>query len=260
MTTHDIPIRIRLGPSAADQKDKVFEADTLIGDVITYCKKDFGLPPQNKTSGEMIRYALYREQGSVKVKIDKDRSLRMLRIHAYEVLYLADECHIWWQGALPSRPGPATEPLVGGVPRLRPPSEVITPKPPPISTPLPVSGSTPCSIELAPGCVRHVPESGQIINRDYLIQQLPMSVSARERGMVLMGMQSRLESVSRDTQGHCSLTYRQGWYLLAHHTVYIGSNKHSNSEALPLEQTVTLLLGRNGWPITIRLHSTLITR
>ena len=63
----------------------------------------------------------------------------------------------------------------------------------------------------------------------FAIQQLPISVSARERALVLIGLKSRLEAVSRDIQGHCTLVYRQGWYLLAHHTVYIGSNRHSPS-------------------------------
>ncbi|MEI7644717.1 MAG: hypothetical protein WCJ55_10595 [Chloroflexales bacterium] len=172
MTTHEITIRIRLGPSAADQRDKVFEADTLIGDLITYCKKDFRLPEQD-TSGEMIRYMLYREQSGAKAKLDKARSLRMLRVQSYEVLYLADERRTWWQGsAAPSgfraQTGPGTEPL-GGV--RRPVSEVLpgpVAPPPPVSGPPRPIGSIPCSIELAPGCVRQVAETGQVINRDYL--------------------------------------------------------------------------------------------
>ena len=252
-----ITIRIRLGPGSADQSDQAFEADTLIGSLITYCKQDFRLPEQD--NGEMIRYALYREQGAAKVKLDKGQSLRILRIQAYDVLYLADERRIWWQSS-------GTEPLRNGSKSPRPPQP--TPPPsntrPPISSPLPQTpprpvSSIPCSIELAPGCVRTVPEVGLIINREYLLQQLPKSVSTRERALILMGLQSRLEMVSRDSEGHCALVYRQGWYLLARHTVYIGSNKYNNSEALPLEQTVTLLLGSNGWPITIRLHSTQIT-
>lgn len=255
MTTHEIPIRIFLGPSAADERAKVFEADTLIGDLITYCKKDFRLPVQD-TSGEMIRYMLYREQSGAKAKLDTGRSLRMLRIQRFEVLYLADERRIWWHGS-----SLGTEPLKIKVPHPAPPSPAPSPRPltgtsSPTSQPRPAG---PCSVELAPGCVRQVPEMGLIVNRDYLIQQLPKSVSARERALILMGLQSRLEAVSRDTQGHCALVYRQGWYLLAQHTIYIGSNKHSHGEAVPLEQTVTMLLGRDGWPITIRLHSTLIS-
>ena len=48
-----ITIRIRLGPGSADQSDQAFEADTLIGSLITYCKQDFRLPEQD--NGEMIR-------------------------------------------------------------------------------------------------------------------------------------------------------------------------------------------------------------
>ena len=251
-----ITIRIRLGPSAAEQRDQAFEADTLIGNLITYCKQDYRLPEQD-TSGEMIRYALYREQGVAKEKLDKGQSLRILRIQAGDVLCLADERRIWWQS-----PG-GTEPLRNGKgPRPPQPPPPRANNHPPISPPPPpprLVSSIPCSIELAPGCVRTVPEVGLIVNREYLIQQLPKSVSTRERALILMGLQSRLETVSRDPEGHCTLLYRQGWYLLARHTVYIGSNKHNNSEALPLEQTVTLLLGSNGWPITIRLHSTQIT-
>lgn len=243
MTTHEIEIQVHFGPSAADLRRQKFSADTLISDLITFCKRDFRLPEQR--AGMMIRYGFYRKQGADRVKLDPNLSLRFLRIAPHEDLYLADEGRLWWQAT-----GPVTAPLL---PRDQ--SEAGPPPPPP--PPPPVSA---CSVELAPGCVIQVPEAGLKINRDYLIQHLPMSVSARERALVLIGATSRLEAVSRDLEGHCVLVYRQHWYLIANHTIYIGSSKYSHGEALPLEQTITILLGRAGWPITIRLHSTLITR
>ncbi|NTV65374.1 MAG: hypothetical protein HGA65_17830 [Oscillochloris sp.] len=242
----------------------MFNVDTLISDLITYCKRDLRLPEQDST-GEMIRYAFYRKQGVGMEKLNQSHSLRILRIKKHEDLFLANEGRIWWQGApsslhTPPPVGPGTEPLNPHPPvTVRPPPPANPPKPPippPSTYPVPSS----CSVELAPNCVFQVPEIGLKINREYLIQNLPMSVSARERALVLVGMQSRLEAVSRSTEGHCMLIYRQHWYLVANHTIYIGSNKHSHGEALPLEQTVTILLGRAGWPITIRLHSTVITR
>ncbi|WP_124681988.1 hypothetical protein [Candidatus Viridilinea mediisalina] len=211
----------------------------------------------------MIRYQLYRESEGKKVPVDPKKSLRDLRFQAYQELFLTDACHPWWQGTT-SQPTTTSQSKAPGTAPLRGPATskrvttATTPNPSPSSRPLP--SFSPCSIELAPGCVRQIGETGVVINRDYLLRELPKSVSTLERTLMWMRQESRLLAVSRSDNGHCSIVWKQSWYLMAHHPVYISGTKYSRNEAIQIEETVTLLLGRDGWPITIRLHSTSITR
>ncbi len=262
----DIAVRLRLGASSTDQHDLVVSAEMPIGDLITSWKKDYRLSETDR-QGEMIRYVLYYDRGAEQVRADLERSLRQLRVPAFVVLYLGDERQLWWQNGPASsttsgsaKPGTAPlNPLRNG-PRPTPASAssgLPTAQPaPPIAT----AAVIPCSIELAPGCVRSITASGVVINRDYLLRELPQSICTRERALGMVGIASRLMAVSRSETGHCSLIWRQSWYLIAHSPVYLGATRYNHNEAVPIDQTMTILLGRNGWPITIRLHSTGITR
>jgi hypothetical protein len=252
----DRRIILHLGPTSVDQHELVVPAHVPLIDLMIGWKKDYRLPEQDQ-QGELIRYVVYRGRGSEKVQLDLQSSLRRQHISEFEALYLSDERRIWWANSAAPPPAPSgnpaprqTEPLSRGKRKEPSPSERST-----ASTVL-----LPCSVELAPNCVRQVPETGLVINREYLLATLPKSVVALEHGLNLIGRTSRLLAVSRGEPGHCSIVRQQNWYLVAHNTVYIGSAKYRRNEALPLDQTVTVLLGREGWPITIRLHSTAISR
>ena len=255
-----LPILISLSDAAADQREQLVAPDTTIADLIIYCKKEYRLPEQDR-DGEMVRYALYRKQGNAHAVLDKKRTLRTLRIQPYEVLYLASERQPWWQ-ANAARPSGRTAPLrpksVGNLPPVPPATE--PPASSPRAEPALVDRNRSCSIELAPGCVRSVPGEGLIINRTYLLQQLPTSVAMREKGLVMFGMNSRLQAVSNHDQGHCAIKWNNGWYLHAYRPVYISGHKYDRCEALALDQTTTLVLGRDGWPLTVRLSSTAFTQ
>lgn len=254
----DITIRLYIGPSSSDLRELIVPTERPLGDLIIDWKKVYHLAEQD-SQGEMIRYQLYRESEGKKVSVDPKKSLRDLRFQAYQELFLTDARHPWWQGANPqpsttsqAKP-PGTAPLRGPATSKHP---TATTAPNPISRPLP--SFSPCSIELAPGCVRQIGETGVVINRDYLLHELPKSVSTLERTLMWMRQESRLLAVSRSEKGHCSIVWKQSWYLMAHHPIYISGNKYSRNEAIQIEETVTLLLGRDGWPITLRLHSTSI--
>ncbi|MBP1467298.1 hypothetical protein EYB53_016415 [Candidatus Chloroploca sp. M-50] len=240
----EIKIRLRLGPSSADQRELNISDEKIVGDLITYWKKDYRLAEQD-AQGELIPYALYRDHGSHKERIDPKRTLRSLRMQAFEELYLADTRQPWCQGQKPT-----TQPL------KEPKTSNPVPPPDPITRP----AFGPCSIEIAPGCVHQIGEKGLVLNREYLLKELPKSVVARERALTMLGIESRLGAVSRGEPGHCSIIWRQNWYLIAHHQIYISGTKYTRNEAVQINQTTTLLLGREGWPITIRLHSTIIAR
>jgi hypothetical protein len=264
---NNLPILIRLSDAAADQREQLVSPDITIADLIIYCKKDYCLPEQD-CDGEMVRYALYRKQGNARAILDKNRTLRTLRIQPYEVLYLASERHPWWQSNA-ARPSGRTAPLRPKSPGNQPPPPVVAaPAPPIAATPAPASRAEPasadrsrsCSIELSPGCIRPVPGEGLIINRTYLLQQLPNSVAMREKGLVMFGMNSRLQAVSNQDQGHCVIKWNNGWYLHAYRPVYVSGQKYDRGEAFALDQTTTLILGRDGWPLTVRLSSTVFTQ
>ncbi len=258
---NNLPILIRLSDAAADQREQLVSPDITIADLIIYCKKDYHLPEQDR-DGEMVRYALYRKQGNTRAILEKSRTLRTLRIQPYEVLYLSSERHPWWQ-ANAARPSGRTAPL-----RAKPAGNQSAPPPPVESAPVTaprvepptVDRSRSCSIELAPGCIRPVPGEGLMINRTYLLQQLPASVAMREKGLVMFGMNSRLQAVSNNEQGHCVIKWNNGWYLHAYRPVYINGQKYDRGEALALDQTTTLVLGRDGWTLTVRLSSTIFTQ
>lgn len=263
----DITICLYIGPSSSDLRELVVSAERPLGDLIIDWKKVYQLAEQDQ-QGEMIRYELYRDVKGRKERVDPKLSLRNLRFQPHQELYLVDAQHPWCLAGmpLPSRVTyqPGTEPLRGPATRSspeppRPPiaQPVGRPAPPPLASSFMI---TPCSIEIAPNCVRQIGESGVVINREYLLQELPPSVLTRERALVLIGLASRLSAVSRSHPGHCSLLWRQSWYLIAHSSLYIGSAKYSCNEAIQVDQTVTVLLGREGWPVTIRLHSTSISR
>lgn len=234
---YEIRIEICWGASSAERKERLERLDTLVSDLINSCKKDYGLPGERE--GEMIRYALYRGQSFEKERLDRGRTLRTLRIQNGEVLYIAPDGVPWWK----VHTDPPTTPS-------QTPPETRAPAPSPVE-----QRPIPCTIELAPGCVQPIGEAGLIINREYLMRTLPASVMALERARNLLNFASRLQSVSRSERGHCFIGWRQGWYLYAYEPVYIGGVKYSRGEAIALEQTTTLLLGREGWPVTVRLNS-----
>lgn len=260
----DIAIHLHIGPTSADQHALEVPAERPLGDLITGWKKDYHLAEQDR-QGEMIRYALYRELKGAKVQVDLAQSLRSLRFQAHQILYLTNARHLWWPSNPSLSPSPAKETAPLNPKRLSNHQTALSsPAPTPVGAPIYTAPRptllTPCSLELAPGCVRQIGEAGVVINREYLLQELPPSVRTRERALVLIGLASRLSAVSRGNPGHCSLLWRQSWYLIAHSSLYIGSTRHSHNEAIQVDQTVTVLLGREGWPLTIRLHSTIISR
>lgn len=246
---HEITLIIHTGPHAADRREQVIALDTLIGDLITYCRKDYRLQEQD-ARGELIEYGLFLERGGQRVRLDPQRSLRSLRLPNYPVLYLSDVTRVWW-------PMGSTAPLTPPEP---PPTNT---KPigsqPPISVPEP---RPTVSVELAAGCSHPVPENGLIITRKFLLSTLPRVIVAREQARQLIGLESALQAVSRRAEGHCAILWARGWYLHAYRPIYLqeGATKLDHGETLPLDQTTRVVLGRNGWPITIRLSSTLFPR
>jgi hypothetical protein len=121
---------------------------------------------------------------------------------------------------------------------------------------LPDQRPSSCHVELAPGCIFPVPESGLTIDRDFLIKRLPSGCIEIERARACIKLGSRLDVVSNDARGHCSIRWQNGWTLYAHHSVLVGEVLYDSGAALALRSTNALKLGRNGWPIIVRLNAT----
>ena len=54
---HKIKLIIHTGPRAVDQGEQEIGLDTLAGDLVIYCRKDYHLPEQD-TRGNLIQYCL----------------------------------------------------------------------------------------------------------------------------------------------------------------------------------------------------------
>lgn len=244
MTLHETSITIQWGH--AQSEARTADTDTVVRDLVNDCVRAFSLPKKDR-AGTMTIYGLYRGEGNFKEQLDPRRTLRELRVQRGDRLYLAPENAHWWLG-------PAAPALAGMAEEQRHPLSQ------PASTPGPApSAGTTCTVELAPSCWWAVPESGLVINRAFLLAHLPRRVVALERARTLVGAPSRLEYVGRSPLGHCTLARGQGWQLVALQPVYIGGVIHSGGETVVIEQTMTVLLGRAGWPLTMRVGPPLAT-
>ncbi len=257
--THEkVTLFIHTGPRASDQHQVPdVSTSTLLGDLMTGWRKDYGLREQD-AQGNLIQYGLFMHREGRTVRLDTSRTLRTLRVTAFATLYLSDVKHLWIP--LPStdqlRP-PLVPPISPPIPPPVPPN--LPPIPPPVpqnSPPIPPM----CTVELAPGCSRSIADGELQITRSYLLDALPRNIAIREKARMVLGFSSPLQAVSMREGGHCAIRWARGWYLHAFKPVFLGEQKLDHGEALLLEQTTTLVIGREGWPITIRLSSTLFTR
>lgn len=217
-----ITIEIHLG--SAQRQTRSEDVELRVGDLINRCKLYYALPEQD--GGELIRYGLYHGPGAERRPLPPANSLREARVQNGDELYLSRQDRPWWRAPEPAQPElpPADE---------RP---------------------APCQVELAQGCTFLVPpEAGVAINRDFLFRHLPQPTVARERRRAFLGLPSRLEYVSKSERGHCRLAWGQGWWLSAHKTIYIAGARHDSGARILIARATTLLLGRDGWPITIRV-------
>lgn len=259
---HDITIIIYTGPRAGDRQVQLVPLDVPIVDLLTNFRKDFRLPEQD-ARGNLITYGLFIERDGQRVRLDQQRTLRSLRLQSHADLYIADVAHLWWPLAVTDR----LRPLDGQRPQPPQPVQPLQQPPPvkpPLQSPPPLAEPQPavCIVELAQGCSRTVSENRLVITRRYLLDNLPKSIVAREQARTLIGLDSALQAVSNRQDGHCALIWARGWYLHAFRPVYLqdGQVKLDGGETFPLEQTTRLILGRQGWPITVRLSSTMLPR
>jgi hypothetical protein len=98
-----------------------------------------------------------------------------------------------------------------------------------------------------------VPPEGLYINRDYLIRNLPRHIVATEKTRRFIGLNSRLDRVSR--KEHCHIFCQGGvWILSAIGPTYINGRTIKGGTAVSLPRSTTIILGNDGWPVDIEIQ------
>ncbi len=234
----DYQFDVYWGPSLSRTVTR--ERGQTIGEVVQSLVVQLGLPEFDERR-RRIEYGLYREYNGKKERIPDSQTLAQARVQA-QIVYIANVSSPWWQattqdGAAPSLPG--TSPL----PR----------RPLPVSS-APVSPPTyACRLQLAPNCMVVVQGDHLELNRDYLSDRLPSTVVLAEKARVFSGYDSRLMHVSRAR--HCDI-FRQHdrWYVRAHKPTFVNGHVLDKGQISVIQPPgTTIVLGQDGWPITIEL-------
>lgn len=93
-----------------------------------------------------------------------------------------------------------------------------------------------------------------MLNRRYLIDQLPPEIVEEQRNLHRKAEASPLNRVSRDS--HCEIVNRdKRWGIRSHKQIYVNGQKLPLNEEYLVDpgQIVILTLGNNGWNIKLRV-------
>lgn len=112
-----------------------------------------------------------------------------------------------------------------------------------------------CEVEVFPSCLISVPKNGLILSRSFILKQLPKHIADEERKIYRERRDSPLSRVSRDR--HCAILFDNGWRLHCHNLVSIDGAEWHKLRVYPLdhEGSRTIILGSEGWPVTIHISS-----
>jgi hypothetical protein len=160
---------------------------------------------------ETVEYGLFRLVGASLQQLERRMPLRSLQLQPGEQFYFANVLNPWWS---------VTELY--------------------------------CEVEVLPGAPRiSVPTDGLVLGRSSILKQLPKHIADRERRIYREKRDSPLSRVSRDR--HCAILFDNGWRLHCHNIVSIDGAKWHKSTIYPLdhEGSRTIILGSEGWPVTI---------
>lgn len=130
------------------------------------------------------------------------------------------------------------------------PEPALAPEPEPISDiRLPN-----CRIQLAPGCIVHVPIEGLTLSRKYIEETLPTFRALMEKTRWQIGGDSPLRSVSRSE--HCIIfLINTTWCIRAFQKICIHDHAYTDGELVSISSSTTVLLGGSkGWPIDILIE------
>lgn len=190
------------------------------------------LPEQEHS--ERIVYALFRKdaEGGYEQLRNRHQTLKAARIVGGKELYFANPKQPWWevQSIQPL-------PLSGN-------GEAV----------LASSAGTTCDLLVGDGRVVQVAVTGVVINRAYLLQHLPRPMRLKEEARLFMGLPSRLMQVGREH--HAEVWREDGrWFVRATRPMYVNGRFIDRGVTLPVNVSVKIVLGRDGWPIELRLSS-----
>lgn len=225
------PIRFNLWWSESDHKTFQVDSDHALGDIVTEIKEQLGPQlPECNAQDCVIEYSLFKEtNGQREPLLARKRTLTQLRILEGDQLFLADRHGPWWE-----QPAPLLHRRAIQTPRM------------------PFAPRSRCQLQLAPGVLIDVPQSGLELSRAYLVEALPQRLVKLENAKHFAGLTSRLHAVSR--KQHCDiLPQSSAWLLRAHDLCYAQGRELPSGATTPLTAPLTLVLGRAGWPIHIRL-------
>ncbi len=231
----------------SDTASATFNQDTTqqVGDVVDNIMIRAGEQlPECDTNGEMIVYVLFKENKGHREAIARSRTLDQAGIRQGDRLYLANKKAPWWNVSTLKKPG--TNNLRGSKREQKPPERGGSSSPP---------DTTMCHLQLAAGCVMTVSSTETIdLNRTYLLKKLPGNIVTREKARIFAGLNSRLNSVSREQ--HCQI-FRQGdyWLLRAFKPTYVYSRTIDKGMTVTLSTSTTIVLGREGWPVEVLIGS-----
>jgi len=231
----------------SDTSGATFNQDNsqLVGDVVENIEIRAGEQlPERDANGDTIEYALFKDNNGHREPIHRKRTLNQAGIRNGDRLYLANRHAPWWE--VNKKPGTTT---------LRRQRKAIVM---PSVLPQPAVQPDEClfQLQLAPGCVITVSSTETLdLNRNYLLQKLPSSIVTREKARIFAGLNSRLNSVSREQ--HCQI-FRQGdqWLLRAFRPTYIYTRTIDKGMTVTLATSTTIVLGREGWSIEVLFSST----
>ena len=186
--------------------------------------------PERDADDAAIPYALFRKIAGARLPLrEQHMTLAQAAIRDGDTLWLADVRKPWWHAA----ESPAPQPM-----------------PPQGSTALHAAD---CSLQIAAGVSASVPRAGLELGRAYLLRHLPHAVLVREHALSLAGRRSRLHAVSRRL--HCAIRHgAAGWTLQVYAPTFVEGHCYTDGMSLPLAASTTLLLGREGWPVALRLQ------
>lgn len=110
-----------------------------------------------------------------------------------------------------------------------------------------------CEVEVFPSYLISVPTDGLVLSRSSILKHLPKHIADEERRIYREKRTSPLSRVSRDR--HCAIVFNNGWHLHCHNIVSIDRVELQRSAIYPLdhEGSRTIILGSEGWPVTIHI-------
>ncbi|WP_172812330.1 FHA domain-containing protein [Chloroflexus islandicus] len=231
-----ITIEIHYGPQLSKEGsiERSTKISELINDLITKLNR-----PMFNEKDQKICYGLFYQDGT---RIPDDAPIGE-KVRSGAIVYFSDVNNLWFLSPSPQLPGTA--------PLKRKPSRTDS-EPPPPPPPPPTYG---CRLHLAHGVIHAVSYDKVTIHRQFLLNHLPSGERIRQDVQYRMTGDAPIMHVSRDP--HCEIV-RQGnqWYVRALQPVYVNGKRYDHGATLAVQPPqMTVVVGRNGWPITIELFS-----